>query len=85
MTRPPASGGPFREMCSWCHGQVTMGPIVRGVAIVSPTLCPSCGHRADVCRSECNCLKCLTGPQSLTDAEVDKMMEWLRKTEERRT
>jgi len=36
--------------CSWCHGSV----IATG-----RTICPECGHRADVARVDCDCDGCL--------------------------
>lgn len=38
------------QSCSWCH---TMNDITAG-----PTLCRECGHRADLCRMECDCPVC---------------------------
>ena len=35
-------------MCSWCHPMVEAGA----------RNCPQCGHRADLPRLECDCLKC---------------------------
>jgi hypothetical protein len=39
-----------RQTCSWCHELVD----VTG----APTLCPNCGHRADVSRLDCDCPAC---------------------------
>lgn len=38
-----------RRCCSWCHETVTIN---------GPTLCPTCGHRADVARMDCDCGMC---------------------------
>lgn len=36
--------------CSWCHELVTLSP--------GPTTCPTCGHRADRARLDCDCPAC---------------------------
>jgi hypothetical protein len=37
-----------KVMCSWCCAMVDAGT----------KTCPHCGHRADLPRLECDCLKC---------------------------
>lgn len=52
---PPAAPPPavIRTVmsCSWCHAA---NQLVRG----GPTYCSHCGHRADVCRLDCDCPVC---------------------------
>lgn len=43
---PPASV--TLKICSWCHTAVPLGT----------KTCPDCGHRADLPRLKCDCLKC---------------------------
>ena len=77
MKRSPASGGPFSQSCSWCHTMNVVGSIVRGVVIKSPTPCRECGHRADVCRLECDCAKCRTPPKPLSPDDLAAAFERL--------
>jgi hypothetical protein len=37
--------------CSWCHASNRIDDV--------PVICRQCGHRADVCRLECDCPRCL--------------------------
>lgn len=37
--------------CSWCHAPAAVTP-------GRPAWCDSCGHRADVARLDCDCLRC---------------------------
>lgn len=39
-----------RRTCSWCHAV--------NVVTAGPGLCPTCGHRADVARLDCDCGQC---------------------------
>jgi hypothetical protein len=50
----------FRTTCSWCHRPNTID--------TTPTYCPACGHRADVCRLECDCPRC--GPMDLQRSAI---------------
>lgn len=38
--------------CSWCHTENTLVIGVRN-------LCRHCGHRADLCRLDCDCFACV--------------------------
>jgi hypothetical protein len=40
------------QSCSWCHA---MNVIPAGGG---PVYCRGCGHRADVCRLDCDCPAC---------------------------
>jgi hypothetical protein len=67
---PPGETG---VSCSWCHtlNQVTEGgqPVVK--------FCKSCLHRADVPRSQCDCLVCQGGLPPLTDEDIKKALKSL--------
>jgi hypothetical protein len=60
--------------CSWCHTMNTLVPGVRN-------LCRHCGHRADLCRLDCDCPQCagLFSPPRvpLTPEDVDAMLNLL--------
>jgi predicted amidophosphoribosyltransferase len=54
--KPYKQNGTFR-CCPWCHTPVDM----------ADQFCPHCGHRADLPRQECTCIKCqLTRPRFKT-------------------
>ncbi len=45
-----ADGGRVRVSCSWCHELVVLHDC--------PQYCPTCRHRADVARVDCDCPTC---------------------------
>lgn len=56
--------------CGWCHEMV---PLHQG----RPTYCPNCGHRADVSRLLCDCLRCsgmLSGPVVVLNAAAKQSL-----------
>jgi predicted amidophosphoribosyltransferase len=42
--------GSLTVACSWCHTAVLVTAL--------RNYCPTCGHRADVARVDCDCPKC---------------------------
>lgn len=61
------------QTCSWCHATNPVGG--------TPAYCRSCGHRADVCRSDCDCPACVTAgrPFDLPDAARGSAMDAARR------
>ena len=57
-----------RISCSWCYD---MNDVVEGKAVY----CPSCGHRADKLREDCDCRKC---------GETKRLLEIREREQERR-
>jgi hypothetical protein len=55
--------GIFVVSCSWCHTSVE-------VAKTGPTWCPTCWHRADVARVDCDCPKCWKPDDVAADAKA---------------
>lgn len=59
-----------RFMCSWCHALVWSGSTPR-------TYCPTCGHRADVPRADCDCPKCWKPDDVAADYSTAQVDDWL--------
>jgi hypothetical protein len=57
----------IRLNCSWCS---VMNEVTEGETIY----CPSCGHRADKMREECDCRTCVETRRLLTIRECER--EW---------
>lgn len=54
--------------CSWCHA---MNDITAAIATGQKVLCGECGHRADVCRLECDCPECTRAAPHVRVSEED--------------
>jgi hypothetical protein len=63
--------------CSWCHAA---NDVTEAVQNGQPVFCGECGHRADVCRRECDCEHC-RNPKPPVGPTMDDVEAALRELE----
>ncbi len=60
--------------CSWCH------------TLTADRYCPTCGHRADAARLDCDCASCRTGrsvyEKSRQMGNVNSIIDYLTRNED---